>query len=190
MAVVTYNFYIFISQYIIMTNISHFQPPPLDVPTLGSRRGFTIIELMVAMSLFVIVVGIASGTFVNALRTQRNVVGLMAANDNASLTLEQMSREIRTGSAFVSAGSTLNFTNDEHELVQYALADGRIVRNGAPLTAANVLVKYLSFILRGEAVGDGASTRVTIMLGVGSRGRLESLVTRLQTTVSARILDG
>lgn len=156
----------------------------------ASSHGFTIIELMVAMSLFVIVVGIASGTFVNSLRTQRNVVGLMAANDNASLTLEQMSREIRTGSAFVGAGSTLHFTNYEHEQVNYALADGRILRNGMPLTAANVLVKYLSFILRGETVGDGESTRVTMMMGVSSRGRLESFVTRLQTTVSARILDG
>jgi hypothetical protein len=144
---------------------------------------------MVAMSLFVIVVGIASGTFVHSLRTQRNVVGLMAANDNASLTLEQMTREIRTGSAFSSTGSALHFTNYEHEPVSYTLAGGSIVRNGTFLTARNVLVKYLSFVVRGEEAGDGRSTRVTIMMGVSSRGRLESLVTRLQTTVSARILD-
>lgn len=155
----------------------------------SNKRGFTIIELMVAMSLFVIVVGIASGTFINSLRTQRNVVGLMAANDNASLTLEQMTREIRTGSAFSAAGNTLTFTNYEDTPVSYSLTDGKILRNGAPLTATNVFVQYLSFVTRGEEVGDGRSTRVTIMMGVSSRGRLESFVTRLQTTVSARILD-
>lgn len=153
------------------------------------KKGFTLIELMVAMSLFVIVVGIASGTFVNALRTQRNVVALMAANDNASLTLEQMIREIRTGKGFSGSGTSLSFTNDADEQVVYALTHGRVTRNGAPLTARNVLVKYLFFTVRGEEVGDGKSTRVTVRMGVSAAGRLLSFVTRLQTTVSARALD-
>lgn len=206
MAVANRHFSILISKQVILTTMPHSKPvfkivllrivnafrlSTFNVRILSaSSYGFTIIELMVAMGLFVIVVGIASGTFVNSLRTQRNIVGFMAANDNASLTLEQISREIRTGSAFLSAGSALNFTNYEHEQTHYALADGRILRNGTPLTAENVSVKYLSFILRGGAVGDGESTRVTIMMGVSSRGRLESFITRLQTTVSARILDG
>lgn len=156
---------------------------------LKTNKGFTVIELMVAVGLFIIVVGIASGTFVQSLRTQRNVAGLMAANDNASLTLEQMTREIRTGKNFSSTGSRLSFINYQNELVSYALIEGAIHRNGAPLTSKNVLVSHLSFILMGEAPGDGTQTRVTILLGVSARGRLESFITRLQTTISPRILD-
>ena len=156
----------------------------------NTKNGFTIIELMVAVGLFIIVVGIASTTFVQALRTQRQVVGLMAANDNASLTLDQMAREIRTGREFTSSGSRLTFTNYQNETVSYVLDGSTIVRNDKALTASNVVVKYLRFVLTGEQVGDGVSTRVTIFLGVSAHGRLESIVTRLQTTVSSRILDG
>lgn len=154
------------------------------------HAGFTLIELMVAMGLFVIVIGISSGTFIRSLRTQRQVVALMAANDNASFTLEQMTREIRTGTAFVSSGSVLSFVNDSDETVEYALVGGGIERNGRRLTSSNVLVSYLSFSLLGSEPGDGLSTRVTIRLGVSARGPMESFVTRLQTVVSSRVLDG
>ena len=154
------------------------------------NKGFTIIELMVAMSLFVIVVGITSGTFVRSLRTQRQLVALMAANDNASQTLEQMTREIRTGMEFTASASRLSFTNAADERVTYDLAGNRIERNGRVLTASNVLVKYLTFIARGAEVGDGVSTRITVLLGVSAKGKMESFVTRLQTTVASRVLDG
>lgn len=157
---------------------------------MKNNKGFTIIELMVAMGLFVIVVGISSGVFVRSLRTQRSLVALMAANDNASQTLEQMTREIRTGTAFVASGSRLAFTNATDESVVYDLVGGRIERNGKALTASNVLVKYLRFVARGAEVGDGLSTRITVFLGVSARGKMESFVTRLQTTVAARVLDG
>jgi len=153
-------------------------------------KGFTIIELMVAMSLFVIVVGVASGVFVRSLRTQRSLVALMAANDNASQALEQMTREIRTSTAFKISGSRLSFTNATDDFVTYDIVGGRIERNGKALTASNVLVRYLSFIARGEEVGDGISTRITVRLGVSARGKMESFITRLQTTVAARVLDG
>ena len=157
---------------------------------MKSRQGFTIIELMVAMSLFVIVVGITSGVFVRSLRTQRQVVALMAANDNASQTLEQMTREIRTGTAFIASDNRLSFTNAADEPVAYDLAGGRIERNGKALTASNVLVKYLRFAVRGAEVGDGVSTRVTVFFGVSAKGKMESFVTRLQTTIASRVLDG
>ena len=157
---------------------------------MNQRRGFTIIELMVAMSLFVIVVGIASGVFIRSLRTQRSLVSLMAANDNASQTLEQMTREMRTGAAFTGNGSRLSFTNAADEQVVYDLVEGKIERNGKTLTASNVLVHYATFIVRGAEVGDGISTRVTILLGVSARGKMESFITRLQTTVASRVLDG
>lgn len=157
------------------------------------RKGFTIIELMVAVALFVVVVGIASATFVQSLRTQRQVVALMVANDNASLILEQMAREIRFGRAFSASSDRLTFTNFRGDPVIYELEEGTIKRTvggtSRPLTATNVKVHYLNFDPQGEAVGDRLATRITINLGVSARGALEDFITRLQTTISARTLD-
>ncbi len=64
------------------------------------KKGFTLIELMVTVSLFAIIITIAVGGFTNAIRTQRQVASLIAAQSNVSLTLEQMTRQIRTGYLF------------------------------------------------------------------------------------------
>jgi prepilin-type N-terminal cleavage/methylation domain-containing protein len=66
----------------------------------NDKNGFTIIELLVAMSVFVIIIAIVSSTFISTLRAQRTLLALMAANDSASLAMEQMMREIRTGRNF------------------------------------------------------------------------------------------
>jgi prepilin-type N-terminal cleavage/methylation domain-containing protein len=64
------------------------------------KKGFTLIELLVAIGLFSVLIAIAAGAFTTALRTQRQVAALIAAQSNAGLTLEQMAREIRTGYLF------------------------------------------------------------------------------------------
>lgn len=111
------------------------------------QKGFTLIELLVAMSLFIVFIAIASGGFIRALRTQRAIVALMSVNDNASLVLEQMSREMRTGYNFctrdypvisVSDGQFLDcaklapnelmFVNARNEIVFYRLNDKSIER--------------------------------------------------------------
>jgi prepilin-type N-terminal cleavage/methylation domain-containing protein len=157
-------------------------------------KGFTLIELLVATGLFVMVTGLAAGVFVNSLRSQQAVVALMAANDNASLALEQMSREIRTGYQFStnSQKTELQFLDQKLGKVTYRFNedDGVIERNGLPLTSRNVKISYLFFDLLGALANDGQSTRVTIRLAVSAIDQgAKDIVTRLQTTVSSRQLD-
>jgi prepilin-type N-terminal cleavage/methylation domain-containing protein len=159
-------------------------------------KGFTLIELLVAMSLFVVITSIATGNFIRSLRTQRATTGMMAINDNASLTLEQMMREIRTGSNFTTTGdSQLNFTNAAGQMVIYKLENEAIKRGVGvvapePITAANVKIRMLKFSLMGQNPGDGMPPRITISMSVGSNYRdLENVVTNIQTTVSARNID-
>jgi len=66
----------------------------------NKKRGFTLVEILVAISIFSIVVAIATGGFISSLRTERQVSSLLSSQSNASLVLEQMAREIRTGSLF------------------------------------------------------------------------------------------
>ena len=70
------------------------------------RKGFTLIELMVAVSLFAIIVGIAVGGFANALHTQHEVTLLLAVQSNATLAFEQMAREIRMDTSSATTPAT------------------------------------------------------------------------------------
>lgn len=70
------------------------------------KKGFTLVEILVAIGLFSIVIAIAVGGFANALHAQREVEALVASQSNASLALEQMAREVRSGYFFCSTTST------------------------------------------------------------------------------------
>ncbi len=158
--------------------------------------GFTMIELLVAMTLFSILMGIAAASFVKAIRTQRAIVALMAVNDNASLTLEQMAREIRTGYNFSKVSDDdIQFVNANNEVVSYRLYEGAIQRGvNSPIsdvpsyegiTADNVSVIKLHF----ELSNSQSQPRVTIAMSVTSPNNyLVGLSTNIQTTVSSRIL--
>jgi prepilin-type N-terminal cleavage/methylation domain-containing protein len=64
------------------------------------RTGFTLVELLVAIALFSILVSVAAGGFVNALRAERQTAAIMAAQSNVGIALEEMAREMRTGYLF------------------------------------------------------------------------------------------
>lgn len=64
------------------------------------KKGFTLIELIVAIGLFATLIAVGVGSFTRALHTQREVSSLLAAQSNMSLVVEQMARSIRTGYLF------------------------------------------------------------------------------------------
>jgi len=164
------------------------------------NRGFTLVELLVAMTLFIVLIGIATGGFIRVLRTQRAIPELMAVNDNAVLTLEQMAREIRTSYNFNKISETeLQFVNSHNLVVFYRLNEGTIERGTEDallqrtykkITADNVKIAHFKIILFGNELGDGYPPRITISLSVSSTSKyLENILTNIQTTISARILD-
>ena len=124
----------------------------------ASCEGFTLVELLVSIALFSILVSIAAGGFVNALRTERQAAAMMAAESNVSIAFEQMAREMRTGYLFchdLSGNSTcpacsviatdpdpteqdtpllscpnfIEYYNADAEKVDYSLVNGVIERS-------------------------------------------------------------
>lgn len=169
---------------------------------LKSKRSFTLIELLVAMMLFIILLSIAVGGFIRALRTQRAITALMEANDNVSFALEQMAREIRTGYHFIKlSDSELQFVNAQNLVVWYRLNDVTIERGTESvtlqrtykkITADSAKISNFNIALFGAEDGDGYPPRITISLSVSIRGPgVEKLgiSTNVQTTVSSIILD-
>lgn len=178
-------------------------------------------ELLIAIGLFAILVSIAAAGYINALRTDREVSALISAQSNAGLALEEIAREARTGYLFchtlvgnapancgvcTTASSpvgptwtcpALDFYNADSQEVTYATSSGEITRSvggGAPdaITADNVDIKSLQFILQGQLEGDQWNPRITILMQVAPSSTDPALtndVLNLQTTVSAREID-
>ena len=110
-------------------------PPFRDHATVS---GFTLIELIVAFGIFVILIAVASGSFVRSLRIQRVSLQLMAVNDNMAITLEQMMREMRTGYNFCTNTANLSTADPAVQAQCASLDDGEIQF----VSAGNVLVRY------------------------------------------------
>ncbi len=177
------------------------------------NNGFTLVELMVAMGIFVVLMSIAAGGFINALRNQRLVMALMAANDNVSLTMEQMAREIRTGYNFSKiSNEEFQFVNSYNQVIWYKLNNGAIERGTESvilertykkITADNVKIASFNVGICGKNIdsniildscGDGGVSyppRITISFSItSSEPDIEKLkiFTNIQTTISSRVL--
>lgn len=167
-----------------------------------SRAGFTIIELLVAMALFITIMIIVSVIFIISIRSERGITALIAANDNVFLTLEQMAREIRVGRGFAVSvlPPKVSFTNTLGDLIEYSYVTGgslgwieRSVNGGPPqkITADNVNIRNFQIVPKGEGVADGFPTRITLALSVGTLGvpSVANAFTDIQTTITVRNLD-
>jgi prepilin-type N-terminal cleavage/methylation domain-containing protein len=177
--------------------------------------GFTLVELLVTIAIFSILVSLAAGGFVRAIRSEREVSAMMLSESNVSLALEEMAREMRTGylfchdtngndtcgcSSFGQAASCpmVEFYNANHEKVDYELQHGVLERSATtssayvpePLTSNNVSVTYLKFVIYGNTEGDHWNPRITIAIGAQPNDSTVSWSTvNLETTISARGID-
>ena len=168
--------------------------------SLFKIQGFTLAELIVAVGIFLVVIITVSGIFVRSLQSQQITAALISINDNISLALEQMSREIRTGTSFCPVSSPCGpseivFTNVFSQVIHYRLGfsgqSGMLIREiegsgGEPITSSDVKIESLRFVIRDSP---DEQPRVTVALSVGSRNALAreaGILTRIQTTVSAR----
>ena len=72
--------------------------------SMKKSRGYTLIELIVAVGLFALVMLLASGAYLFMIGLNRQAQGIATGIDNLSFALETITRNIRTGSAYNCAG--------------------------------------------------------------------------------------
>lgn len=149
--------------------------------------GFTLMELTVALGIFAVVMVISAGILLNSLKTARYVANQARAVDNISLAMEQMVREIRTGSGilFSSDGFTkqISFTNYEGEGITYSFCGARMCRNSLPITTENTIITG-GFIV--TDFGDTKTPRITVAAkATDTKG---NVLGSIQTAVSARLI--
>lgn len=154
-----------------------------------------MIELIVAIGIFGLVIGMAVSIFVLALISQRRIIALRNVEDNIRFTIEAMAREIKTGKNFSGGGSSVSFTNAKGEAITYRLNNNIIEKSSdggasySAVTGAEATVNYLSFYLMGQATGDGLQPRITVTIGVTSSVGNQTANLKVQTTISQRFLQ-
>ncbi len=166
--------------------------------SIVARKGFTLIEMMVAVSIFTVVITISMAAFLNISDIQKRAAAFRVVNDNLNFAVEIMTRDIRTGTDYCAkacAPSSFNFTNSDGKPVEYKL-DGKTIKRSLDggvflaITSSQIEIDDLKFILRGEAAGDGLQPLVTIVIR-GSAGWKRGMRSKLnlQATVSQRAID-
>lgn len=76
----------------------------MRTPTTHNKGGFTLVEMIVSIGLFTIVLFIASSAFLAVLNADRKSRATRTAIDNLNLSLEDMSRRIKTGTTYNCGG--------------------------------------------------------------------------------------
>lgn len=170
-------------------------------------QGFTLIELMVSLTIFIVVVGSGLGVFLSFYRSQRQVQQLQDVLDNSRLALERMTKSIRvscvkTATTSVSGMGTTSlsfyhFRRDKD--LKYTLDQGKVVEIDVDsgekyaLTGEKIKVRDLRFYVQnvGEEGGEFQDQPlVTIILAVEPiLENMEGETISLQTSVSQRCLE-
>jgi prepilin-type N-terminal cleavage/methylation domain-containing protein len=181
------------------------------------NNAYTLIEVLVAVTIFSFIIAGPTGLFITSLRGQRKALATMEIVDNSSYALEYISRALRmakkdTTGDCITAGSNyenpdsdvskirfLNyqglcqeFSLNSGQLGQQQSTDETVVSLGGflPLTPDDLKISTssLKFQLSGKTQGDNLQPRVTISFEIQKKNQPETKI-RLQTTISQRNLD-
>ncbi len=148
-----------------------------------SYRGFTLIELIVALGIFAIVMTLAAGGYLVIIGANRQAQASATSIDSLSFALETMTRDIRTGTHYhcgspsggdcSNGASSFYFTDSAGESVSYSLAGASgaqyIVKtvngsSGALTDSASINVKTLTFFVSGTTPGDAYQPHATVVV--------------------------
>lgn len=173
------------------------------------NRGFTLVELLITITIFSIVITGFLGLFSSAFKYQKESLDSQYLLTNASYVTEYMSRALRmakkddssgscTGTGYLNYAATINgirFLN-YHEKCQEFILDGNKLKVGISetafppvsgdfLTPTNLDVEKLEFDISGETQEDNLQPKITFVLKV----KIGEQRLNLQTTISQRDLD-
>lgn len=183
------------------------------------QKGFTLIELMVATSLFVVVATVSVMALITVkdanakAQTKRNVL------DNLNFAVENMARNLRVGKNYscdsdvvvipgkdCNGGTKITFTDYQGDHVTYSLSSdtnlrimkkvigitnpGRTNAEALPITSPDIQIETLRFIVRGAATTGAPQPFAVIFIeGVAKPGTKLETRFKIQTSASQRIID-
>ncbi|MBI4155890.1 MAG: prepilin-type N-terminal cleavage/methylation domain-containing protein [Candidatus Zambryskibacteria bacterium] len=179
-------------------------------------KGFSLIEIMVAVSIFSVVMVLSTGSILSVLDANRKSQTLRAVMDNLNSTMESMTRSIRFGQNYhCGPGGAVPITtpqdcgnNNPSDTMAvlfngltttYRLNSGRIEKstNSAdyyPITSPDVTITNLAFRVFGSApYSNGVNLLqpqvIIVVSGFAGLKPTSQTTFTLETTVSQRLFD-
>ena len=168
------------------------------------KPGFSLIEVLVATSLFVIIIVASLNVFKLVIDSQRSAIATQNVEESLKYFLEVTGKEIRmakrndglcSGLAstdiYALVNNNLTFRNYHDQCVTYSLEAGRfkITRdaNFGYVTPATITVDELNFVLRAEGGANNSQQTVTMEFLAHAPGKDSAKsVMRVQTTLTSR----
>lgn len=186
--------------------------------SMRTTTGFTLIELMVSVTLFIIVMLVSVGALLALVNANRKARSLESVINNLNVTLDGMVRSIRMGTHYncgntnvpdtsvgadcASGGSVFSFApfgtdaTVQGERWVYSIADGRIWRSksggtgSVAVTAPEVSISEMKFYVIGTQRRDTAQPKVVLVVkGTAGPDNLTRTTFYIQATAVQRALD-
>lgn len=158
-------------------------------------KGFTLLEMIIAVGIFTIVVTIAMSGLLNLSDVNKDSINFSNLSDNIRFTLEMMAKEIRTGTDYSLSGNVLTFKNAFGNTIVYKSENSRIKRssdggvNFLAMTASGIKIEELKFVVSGALSGDRLQPKILIRIKASVLFKNKKTEINLQTLVSSRNLD-
>jgi len=179
-----------------------------------TEKGFTLIELMVSLTVFSIVMVISVGTLLTLIDANAKAQALYMATTNLSFALDAITRDIRTGHDYhcytgggipaggplnCASGDSLSFVRDWDTIqVGYRLRGGKIQQNVGmvssdsweDMTSDMVVIDTFDFVVANSLGGDTSQPTIDVVVsGYVDNGLEVTTDFNLQTHIVARRLD-
>jgi prepilin-type N-terminal cleavage/methylation domain-containing protein len=178
----------------------------------NSSKGFTLVEMLIAVSLFVVIVSFSLGSLVSVFNANKNAQSSKTVVDNLNLSLENMARTIRFGKNYhCGSDGTLSSPRDcpdningdtffavtfESKVIIYRLNGTTIQKSSdgggsyEDITAPEAKIENLKFYVFGSFPSDNAQPYVVVVIKgyAGSKSDTQSSFS-VETLISQRTID-
>jgi len=168
------------------------------------NSGLSMVELIVAVAIFIIAITIVTSLFVSTLKGFRKNIALQNVQDNARFMMDFITKELRMSTINTTNGTSYNLSITRYDpinppntlTITYSFSSNNLLRtvvggSSGPINSAEVVITGRFYI---SGVGsDAYQPKVTMVLKVEDQGTNpeERAVINVQATLSQRnpILD-
>lgn len=145
-----------------------------------AHKGFTLVEMLVAISIFMLVMVSTLGAFLSMVDLNKKVQNVRVAMDNANLAMESMMRTIRLGYDYEPGVDTSSISlkdqdgypvvysivcnEDPRRCSNFALTVNKRDTGAVTITSSDLKLEQVEFIVTGESLTDNIQPSVKIFI--------------------------
>lgn len=159
--------------------------------------GFTLIESLVAITVFLVVVTMVSSIYISFIRQERRLYAFLRTENNIRFALDYIGRDIRMAKEYSftenissDGSSTLSFKDYKGQDTVYSLRENNIYAdragNSVPLLDETIEIKFLRFYI---TEGEKGESQPTVIIAFEATDKNTDFNYSLQTAVTPRNLN-